>query len=887
VPYKSIRINSLCADRSTLERHALCDPREVYRLKLVIVESPAKAKTIEKFLGKDYEVVASYGHVRDLPGSAAEVPKTIKEKPWSRMAVDIENDFTPYYVVPADSKKRISELKKRLKDADELVLATDEDREGESISWHLLELLAPKVPVKRIVFHEITKSAIDEAIANPGEVNDKLVRAQESRRILDRLFGYSLSPVLWKRVRRNLSAGRVQSVAVRLVVEREEERRAFHRAEYWSVTATLTAPDAQGDALEFPANLVTLAGNRIATGKDFDANTGQLKPGKITALDETVSGRVKQALADGVPWKVTRVEQKRAKQRPMPPFITSTLQQAASSLLNMSPSQTMRVAQRLYEGVDMGAGEREGLITYMRTDSVTLSNKALGEAGNYIEEKHGKEYYDGPRYYSTKAKSAQEAHEAIRPTVIHRRPEAVKQYLNADELALYRLIWNRTVASQMTDAVLLKTAVDFAVDTPDGAAILRANGSVVEFKGHLAVADSGQSDTVLPPIQEGQGVGPGETIALGAIEANRHETKPPGRYTEASLVKRLEEEGIGRPSTYAPTISTIQNRGYVEKRGNTLVPTFLGVAVTQVLRKHFDEYIDLQFTARMEDALDNIAEGSEDWVDFLKAFYRGQGKFGPGLEEQIEKQLPGIEYPAIPIGDDPETGEAIVVRLGRNAPYLQRASGGDGNTSPVPEDVLYDELTPERAHDLLAERAQGDEPLGNDPETGMPVFALLGPYGPYVQLGETPKPEEGSKKKPAKPKRTSLPKGANLSDVSLDMALEYLSLPRTLGEHPETGKKITTAIGRFGPYVKHDNDFRSLKAADGDTPFNVTLERALQIFAQPKRGRGASKKVLNTRKPRSRYSCSRAATARTSATAMSTRPYRKTPTPTASPSTEL
>jgi len=805
----------------------------------VIVESPAKAKTIGKFLGKDYRVEASFGHIRDLPSSADEIPESIKSKPWARMAVDIDNDFQPVYVVQSGSKKRIAELKRLLQDSDGLVLATDEDREGESISWHLLETLKPKVPVQRIVFHEITKSAIDEAIANPRQVNQELVRAQESRRILDRLFGYCLSPVLWKKVRTKLSAGRVQSVAVRLVVEREEARRAFRTAVYWDLEAKL---EAQG--VPFTATLIDLGGKRLAQGKDFDANTGELTAEAARAskpvlwLHQEDAESLQAALKQNLPWRIATVDQKEGRLRPSPPFSTSTLQQAASSLLGFSPKYTMQLAQKLYEGVDLGGGDREGLITYMRTDSFTLSEKALAEAGGVIRDLYGPKYHER-RQYATKSKMAQEAHEAIRPTQLHRTPEAAEKILHGDELRLYRIIWNRTIASQMADAELLKTTADITADSPQGTATLRANGSVVTFPGFLRVADSAQRDTELPPLQQDMSVGPGGAIAFQALDPLRHETKPPARYTEAALIKQLEEEGIGRPSTYAPTITTIQQRGYVTKRGNALIPTFVGIAVTQLLREHFAEYVDLKFTARMEDVLDEIAEGHEDWVEFLRKFYWGgeqskeESRFGGGLQPQIAARLDKIEFPAIPIGLAAD-GQPIVVRLGRTAPYLQKGEGGDGNTASVPEEITYEELHPEKAEELLAAKARGNESLGKCPETGLEVYALVGPYGPYVQLGEAV-----DKKKP---KRASLPKGTPIESVSLDTALEYLSLPKTLGKDPNTGKDIKANIGRFGPYVQHDSDFRSIPKTE--SVFTMTLERALELLAMPKGTRASGKKLL-------------------------------------------
>ncbi len=810
------------------------------RLKLVIVESPAKAKTISRFLGKGYKVAASFGHVRDLPSSAEEIPEEYKGKDWSRMAVDVDRGFTPIYVVPPSSRKHIAELKKLLKDADEIVLATDEDREGESISWHLLEVLKPKVPVKRIAFHEITAEAIREALASPRDLNQELVKAQESRRVLDRLFGYSLSPVLWKKVRPKLSAGRVQSVAVRLVVEREEERRRFKRAEYFSIEAHLT-----GGGKEFDASLVTYDDKRIVEGKDFDPETGQLvhegkKAQEVVWLDKTKAEQLAKALHAGLPWTVSLVEQKETKQRPYPPFMTSTLQQAASAILGFSPRKTMQVAQKLYEGVDFGGGEREGVITYMRTDSLTLSGKALAEAEKVITSKYGEKYHDGARVYSNKSKNAQEAHEAIRPTVLSRTPESMKGQLAEDELALYRIIWNRTIASQMTDAQLLKTRVEFDATADGKKAVLRANGSVVVFPGYLRVADVSQKDTELPPVQEGQKVGKGQPIDLAGIEAESHTTEPPARYTEASLIKRLEEEGIGRPSTYAPTISTIEARGYVDRRGKALVPTFLAVAVVQLLRDHFPEYVDIGFTARMENALDDISNGEQDSLAFLKEFYRGGGdnKFGHGLEPQIAHELPKIEFPAIPLGQDPKTKAPIVVRIGRNAPYLQRGEGGDGNTAPVPADVTFEDLNVDRAVELFEQRARGDEPIGKHPETGESIYVLLGPYGPYVQLGE----QTEDKKK--KPKRASLPKGLNPAQVDMPTALKLLSIPRDLGTHPETGAPIVATVGRFGPYIKCGDDSRSLRK--DDDVYTVTRERALELLAMPKAaGRGA-KKVIHT-----------------------------------------
>ena len=787
-------------------------------MKLVIVESPAKARTIEKFLGPDYRVEASYGHIRDLPGSAAEVPSKIRAKPWSRLAVDTDKDFTPFYVVPNSSKERVRELKKLVSQSDEILLATDEDREGESISWHLQEVLSPKVPVRRITFHEITKQAILDAVENAREVDDKLVRAQETRRILDRLYGYSLSPVLWKKVRTKLSAGRVQSVALRLIVEREEERQAFNSSEYWDVLATLGTDEAP-----FAATLTSIDNQRLATSRDFDSTTGEFKGGdRLRVLDGAAAERIAPGALKNRPWRVGQVNRKSKRQRPQPPFITSTLQQAASSRLRMSPKQTMSVAQRLYEGIDLGGGERQGLITYMRTDSLSLSDKALSDAATYIQREFGEKYYDAPRRYKTKSKGAQEAHEAIRPTEMGRAPEAVSDRLQKEELALYRLIWERAVASQMTDALLDNTAADL-VATLDGVDhTFRATGSILTFPGYMKVAGTRREDSHLPPLEEGQLIGDAKSsLDVLNTEPQGHQTKPPARYTEATLVKKLEEEGIGRPSTYTPTISTIQDRNYVLKKSSYLVPTYLGIAVTDVLRGHFSQYVDLRFTARMEESLDDIAEGKRDWVQFLANFYRGEGDSDLGLAQLIDEELPKIEFPAIPVGLDPETGQPIQVRIGRNYVYIQRGEGDEGDRATLPVDLLIDELTPEKASDLFAQRKKADAPIGTDSATGENIYVKSGPYGPYVQLGE------GAEK--VKPKRVSLPKGTSPESVDLDLAQRLLSLPRLVGQDPESGSDVTAGLGRFGPYVSRDRKYQSLDTLE--EVFTVSLEDALARLA--------------------------------------------------------
>lgn len=802
-------------------------------MKLVIVESPAKATTIGKFLGKDFKVLASYGHVRDLPKSASEIPAAYKSAAWSRLGVNVDGDFGAIYVVQKESRHQIAELKKYCKDAEEVILATDEDREGESISWHLLEVLKPKVPVKRIAFHEITRSAIEDAMGSPRTVNEQLVRAQETRRILDRLFGYELSPVLWRKVRGKLSAGRVQSVALRLVVEREEERRAFVKASYWDAEADLSR-----DEKKFKATLISLDGRRVAGGKDFDAATGRPKDGTTSGpvwLDEKKARGLVEGLSAATPWRVVAVEEKETAQRPYPPFITSTLQQAASSLLGFSPRKTMQIAQKLYEGVDIGEGTREGIITYMRTDSVVLSEKALQDAADYIRREFGEAYHTR-RQYTTKSKLAQEAHEAIRPTHIRYTPEYLSRFLAKDELRMYQIIWNRTVASQMADAKVMRTAVDIQADTGGESAIFRANGSVVLFPGFLRVMNDRQKEGDLPRIAVDMTVAKSKDadIQLHGLAPVSHETQAPARYTEASLVRRLEEEGIGRPSTYAPTVAVIQQRGYVERVGSALAPTYLGIAVTFLLRDHFSHYVDLGFTAHMEDILDDIAEGHQDWLSFLRSFYYGDGsEANMGLKPRVEQSHEAVDFPAIPVGKDGD-GVEIVVRLGKTSPFLQRGQGEGSVSASIPERLYYDELTVEKALEILNTKSQREEGLGICPETGKKVFLLEGPYGPYVQLG--------GDENEVKPKRTSLPRGMKPEDVTLEKALQLLNLPRHLGPHPETGKTVAVSIGRFGPYVVHDGDFRSL---DASLLFTVTLEEALALLAQPK-GKRAGKKLLRT-----------------------------------------
>ncbi|MDH3402368.1 MAG: type I DNA topoisomerase [Acidobacteriota bacterium] len=803
---------------------------------LVIVESPAKAKTLARILGSGYTVAASYGHVRDLPGSADQIPAKYKKEKWARLGVDVDNDFEPLYIVSADKKRHIQTLKKALAGADEVLLATDEDREGESISWHVLEVLKPAVPVRRIAFHEITEEAIRAALESPRDIDLNLVRAQESRRILDRLFGYQLSPVLWKKVRPRLSAGRVQSVAVRLCVLRERDRRRFRRAVYWDVEAEL-----EKDGKTFRARLARLGDAAVASGQDFDADTGKLKPrSKALWLDRP--GDVADLIAAWrSPWTVTAVAEKPFTSKPAPPFTTSSLQQEANRKLRFAAKHTMRVAQRLYEGVEIG-GERVGLITYMRTDSLALSNKALKDAQQVIRERYGAEFTNGPRRYKTKSKGAQEAHEAIRPSELARTPEAMKRYLTADEAKIYELIWKRTVASQMTDARLRRTSVEITAAGTGPSGVFAATGKTIEFPGFLRAYVEGADDPeteladreiVLPAVSRGEAITPVK------VEPSRHETQPPARYTEASLIKELESDGIGRPSTYASIIDTIQDRGYVEKQGNALVPTFTAHAVTQLLEKHFADYVDTKFTARMEEQLDDIAEGQLDWLQHLRGFYFGHDGDDLGLERRIAIEEPRIDFPSMQLGRHPESGEPIVVRVGRYGPYLQhKASAGDSEAASLPAGLAPADLSLETAVDLLRQAAQGNQKLGRDPESGETVFLCRGRFGPYVQLGETPEP--GSKE--PKPKRASLPAGLPEEQATLEQALRWLALPRILGVDPNSGEQVVAAAGRFGPYIKRGADTRSLTAADD--VYSVHLARALELLDQPKSRGRRSRTVL-------------------------------------------
>src|SRR6188768_1691165 len=816
------------------------------KVPLVIVESPAKARTLARFLGKKYRVEASYGHIRDLPESAAEVPAEIKGKSWGRLGVDTDGDFTPYYVVPADKKKNVTALKAAMKDASELILATDPDREGESISWHLKELLKPKVKVRRIVFHEITEEAVRAALADSHDVDENLVRAQESRRILDRLYGYTLSPVLWKKVQTGLSAGRVQSVAVRLIVEREEERRAFRSAEYWDVEAPM-----KGEGREFIATLVRINDQRIATGKDFDAQTGALKNQSARLLDGPTTQRLVEAVRTNVPWTVTNVEQKPGVERPAPPFTTSTLTQEASRKLGFSTERTMQVAQRLFQGVDTGDGQMEGLITYHRTDSTTLSDKALNESARVIREMFGSEYYDAPRRYQTRVKNAQEAHEAIRPTDFRLAPSQLEGALDPDEVRVYELIWKRTMASQMVDARVLRTTLEISANGPDGeTAAFTASGKAIEFAGFRRAYVEGSDDpaaeleeqeAILPRCSVGDRIhSNGSTpITLVCAEPKRHETVPPARFTEASLIKELERLGIGRPSTYAPTIATIIRRGYVFRQAKALVPSFTAFAVTKLLREHFGDFVETDFTAEMEEDLDEISRGEREMIAFLREFYYGDQKHR-GLLTAVERGAEKADYPVLDLGTDSETGEAVRVRVGRFGPFVQVGEGGPGRTASLPEEVAPADLSVERAMELVRAKAEGPRALGTDPATAQPVYVMNGRYGAYVQLGETP---EG--KKAEKPKRSSLQGGMTESTITLEEALKLLSLPRVVGLHPDDNEPIVTNFGRFGPYAKHGDEFRSLESEE--QVFDISFDNALALLRAPKQSRrrqGAPKKTL-------------------------------------------
>jgi len=783
---------------------------------LVIVESPAKAKKIQGFLGDQYVVRASVGHVRDLPARAAEIPAALKKESWSNLGVNVDSEFEPLYVVPQDKKKTVKELKDLLKDAEELLIATDEDREGESIGWHLIQLLNPKVPTKRMVFSEITNEAILEALSNTREMDENLVAAQETRRVVDRLYGYTLSPLLWKKIAPKLSAGRVQSVAVRILVEREIERLKFRSGSFWDLKASLKAKSGQ----LFDSVLQTVGGQRIATGKDFDENTGQLKEGSnVLLLEEDAAKELQARIASG-DWVVTSVEQKRQTRKPAPPFTTSTLQQEASRKLNMTARQTMQTAQRLYEA---------GHITYMRTDSVNLSAEAMDAARGRIDKLYGGDYLSpSPRQFTNKNKGAQEAHEAIRP--------AGKKMMTAEEIGvdgpqsrLYDLIWKRTMATQMADAKLRFDNVTITAGDAD----FRSSGRTVEFPGFFRAYVEGSDDpdaalddqdSPLPPLAENDKVG------CEDVEAIPHETKPPARYTEASLVRKLEAEGIGRPSTYASIIGTIQDREYVNKNGSQLVPTFKGLAVTKLLEKHFPKLVDFGFTAGMEQTLDDIATGNADRLPYLREFYAGD----EGINEQVKKHESEIDpREACTLKLD---GIDADVRVGRYGPYFEKMDGEEKLTASIPLSVAPADLNNELAERLIEEKQKGPTALGMHPEEGQPVYQLNGPFGPYLQLGEVTEEQP-------KPKRCSIPNCFDPLNIDLETAIQLLALPRRIGKHPLTDKVVNTGIGRFGPYVLHNKVYGSYDRKthtyeyNGETynVLNMTMDAAVELLKNTKK----------------------------------------------------
>jgi DNA topoisomerase-1 len=825
-------------------------PSKARTTRLVIVESPSKAKTIAGYLGPDYVVEASFGHVRDLPKNAADVPAKYKKESWARLGVDVDNGFNALYVVSADRKQQIAKLVKLAKEVDEILLATDEDREGEAIAWHLVETIKPTVPVKRMVFHEITKTAIQAAVANPREIDRDLVDAQEARRILDRLYGYEVSPVLWKKVMPRLSAGRVQSVATRIVVERERQRMAFRTAEYWDINAQLAVQGPASDgARSFSATLVALDGDRIASGKDFEPTTGKVRASAGVVHLDGDGARGLAARLDGRPFTVTRVEEKPYRRRPYAPFITSTLQQEAARKMRFSASQTMRTAQRLYEN---------GYITYMRTDSVNLSETALTAARRQIAELYGANNVPPqPRRYTGKVKNAQEAHEAIRPAGDNfRTPGEVAKELSSDEFKLYELIWRRTVASQMTDAVGNSMSVRIrAVSTAGEEADFGATGKTITDPGFLRAyvessddesAEADDAERRLPNLVKDQPLTGEELSAVG------HHTSPPSRYTEASLVKALEELGIGRPSTYESIMRTIQDRGYVVKRGQALIPSFLAFAVIGLLEGHYPRLVDYNFTAAMENELDEIAGGDHASVEFLTGFYFGSAGGGDssiakagGLKKMVTENLADIDarsVNSIPLFID-DAGREVVVRVGRYGPYLQRdmpgtapthateedgsrtssdtAASSDEPAAPtgdrvsIPEGVAPDELTPEKVTELFL-GGGGERSLGDHPVTGEPVMLRSGRYGPYVSSGD---------------RNSSLLKTQAPDTLTLDDAVQLLLLPRVVGAGPD-GVEVLAAAGRYGPYVKKGDEFRSLDSED--KIFTVTLDEALALLAAPK-----------------------------------------------------
>jgi len=797
---------------------------------LVIVESPAKAKTISKFLGQNFVIEASIGHIRDLPENKKQLPAKYQSEPWAYLGVNVDSDFEPVYVVTPDKRDQVKKLQNLVKNAPELYLATDEDREGEAISWHLKEVLKPTIPVRRMVFHEITADAIRKALASPRGIDDDLVRAQETRRILDRLYGYDVSQLLWRKLGGIAkSAGRVQSVAVRLIVERERERMRFTAATYWDLLGTFAKQ--QSNDAPFAAPLVRVSGKRIPAAKDFDPTTGKLVEHDVLLLDqagaEALAERLKQS-----EFVVQSLDDKPYTSKPYPPFTTSTLQQEANRKLRFTARRTMQVAQSLYQN---------GYITYMRTDSTALSDEAVNAARQLVEAQYGRQYLPAqPRTYATKVKNAQEAHEAIRPAgTTFRMPESLRNELNADEFKLYEMIWKRTVACQMENARGRRITITIAATTRDGEeALFQVGGKTIDFPGYLRAYVEGSDDPqaeladqeiVLPDVKVG------DRLDCKALDPKSHTTQPPARYTEATLTRTLEQMGIGRPSTYASIIDTILNRNYVVKRGNALIPTWTAMAVINLMERYFETLVDYSFTAKLEDELDAISRGEAEHVQYLRRFYFGEGQHaehhGPegGLKHQVENKLGEIDVRSVcqfPIGkphEQKEGEEPIFVRVGRYGPFLEQGE----RRGTLPDDIAPDEVTLEKARQLLDQAQRGEEPLGICPETGKPVFLKQGRFGPYVQRGTSEDDE--------KPQNASLLKGMDPAEVNLETALKLLQLPRELGPHPEDGQMIVAHNGRFGPYVKWNNESRSLPA--DLSPLDVTLEQAVELLAQPKAGR--------------------------------------------------
>jgi DNA topoisomerase-1 len=789
---------------------------------LVIVESPTKARTLKKFLGAEYIVNSSVGHIRDLPASAAEIPAAYKKEAWARLGVNVENDFAPLYVMHGDKKKRVAELKRQLADVDILLLATDEDREGEAISWHLVDVLRPKIPTRRMVFHEITREAILQSLQETREIDRHLVDAQETRRIIDRLYGYEVSPILWRKIAPRLSAGRVQSVAIRMLVEREMARMRFRSASFWDLAGEFADSEGRG----FAARMVSLGGERLAGSRDFDPDTGKLTRAGAVLLDDSTA-RALAAELQGAPFRVLSTEEKPFSQSPQAPFTTSTLQQDGNNRLRFDARRTMRAAQRLYES---------GYITYMRTDSVALSTEAIDASRRSIRELYGPEYVlPAPRQYQSRVKNAQEAHEAIRPAGDHwATPESLAANLGPDEARVYELIWKRTLACQMPDARGRRLSAKIGADVGAREAVFAASGIVIEFPGFRQVYAEAQEETEGDPAERQGNLPPlrrGDAVRARKINAEGHVTQPPPRLTEATLIRSMEESGIGRPSTYASIIDTIQRREYTFKKGNALVPTFTAFAVVNLMKEHLPDLVDLEFTARMEDRLDAIARGEMERLPYLREFYNGNGT--PGLKAILSHKAETIDPRAactIRLDRRDAEGPDLVVRVGRFGPYLQRADGSEG-TAPVPDGTCPDELTWENAMALLADGARGPQILGTHPDSGKAIYLKKGRFGPYVQLGDG----ETVGKRTVKPRMVSLLAGMDPESFSLDEALLLLSLPRLLGTDAE-GREIHAHNGRFGAYIKRGDDSRSLEA--GDHVLTVTLDRATELLAREKRGRG-------------------------------------------------